>query len=63
MKKLYRGVEDTVDDVLFWDENENLLYIEAIAAFKDTSEFIKFRNNLPIKLRVTEFPCPVCECK
>jgi hypothetical protein len=55
-----KGVEDTIDDVLYWDENKNLLYIEAIAIFGDTSEFVRFRNNLPTVLKVTKFACPVC---
>jgi hypothetical protein len=58
-----KGVEDTIDDVLYWDENKNLLYIEAIAIFGDTSEFVRFRNNLPTVLKVTKFACPVCGAK
>jgi hypothetical protein len=58
--KYSKKIEDTIDDVLYWDENKNLLYLEAIAIFNDTSEFVRFRNNLPTVLRVAEFNCQVC---
>ena len=58
-----KKVEDTIDDILYWDENLNLLYIEAIAVFKSTAEFVRFRANLPTEFHLSELECPVCGCK
>jgi hypothetical protein len=58
--KLYKNVEDTIDDVLYWDEKKNLIYVEAIAVFRDTKEFIKFRKDLPTRFSLKGFKCPVC---
>jgi len=63
IEKSHKSVEDTLDDVLYWDENKNLIYVEAIAVFKKTSDFVRFRTNLPTILQVTKFACPVCGCR
>jgi hypothetical protein len=63
IEESYKNVEDTVDDVLYWDENKNLIYVEAIAVFRDTSEFVRFRNDLPTRLHISKFACPICGCK
>lgn len=63
METLYKEVEDTIDDVLYWDEKKNLIYVEAIAVFKDVAEFIRFRKDLPTAFSLTEFECPICNCK
>lgn len=63
METIYKNVEDTVDDILYWDEKKNLIYVEAIAVFKDLGEFIRFRKDLPTALHLTEFECPICNCK
>lgn len=63
LEKSHKSVEDTLDDVLYWDENKNLIYVEAIAVFKDSSDFVRFRTDLPTRLQVTKFACPVCGCR
>jgi len=63
IEKSHKSVEDTLDDVLYWDENKNLIYVEAMAVFKGTSDFVRFRTDLPTRLHITKFPCPVCGCR
>jgi len=63
IEESYKSIEDTVDDVIYWDENKNLIYVEAIAVFRGTSEFVRFRNDLPTRLHITKFACPICGCK
>jgi len=59
----FESVEEAIDDVLYWDENKNLLYIEAVAVFKDTFEFVRFRRDLPTRLHLEEYACPFCGCR
>lgn len=63
IEKSQKSVEDTLDDVLYWDENKNLIYVEAIAVFKDSSDFVRFRTDLPTRLHLTKVACPVCGCR
>jgi RNase P subunit RPR2 len=58
-----KKVEDTIDDVLYWDEHANLIYIEAIAVIKSTKELVRFRKNIQTKLHIKEFACPICKSK
>jgi hypothetical protein len=63
IEKSHKSVEETLDDVLYWDENKNLIYVEAIAVFKDSSDFVRFRTDLPTRLQITKIACPVCRCR
>lgn len=56
-------LEDIVDEIIYWDENKNMLYVEAIAYFKSTKEFVKFRKDIVTELDVTGYSCPVCSEK
>lgn len=63
VEKTYKNIEETIDDILYWDENANLIYVEAIAFFKDTGEFIRFRHNIQTKLHLKRFRCQICGSK
>lgn len=59
----FKKVEDTIDDILYWNEDQNMIYMEAIAVFKSTKEFVRFRKDLPTKLYIKECECSICKCK
>jgi len=63
IEKAYKSIEETIDDILYWDENANLIYVEAIAFFKDTAEFMRFRCDIQTKLHVRKFKCQICGSK
>jgi len=61
IQKNYKGLEDTIDDVLYWDEQKNVIYMEALAVFKSTAEFLKFRVNFQTRLNLSHLECPICK--
>jgi hypothetical protein len=61
VERKFKKVEETIDDVLYWDEHSNMIYVEAIAIFKSTKEFVQFRRNLPTELHIKEYECPICK--
>lgn len=60
IQKNYKGLEETVDDVLYWDEQKNIIYMEALAVFKSTAEFLKFRVDFQTRLNLSHLECPIC---
>jgi hypothetical protein len=50
---------EVIDDIIFWDEHENLLYVEAVAFFGVEKGFVKFRKDIATRLDLQDHNCPV----